>query len=457
MNHPDKAINVKQLLEIVFEVLNNSGLDYCVQNKYEMMPEEIPSDIDIFYRGVNEQQLDKIVKDVAIATNLLLVQKICNGSFQFAYMLSLPSPSSYFMLQLDCYSVLSMKKTFKRIYDPTHMLDNKRFYKCFYVPDYYDEVYYMIIRRTYKKDMSDEHLTIIREKFFQKEESIATKLINELGEKLGKLTIEMIIKSDKTIFYNNYSLYYAHILHCAKKNSSIKNSFNHLIYIYKSIIPKRIIHTCGISIAFLSPDGGGKSTIIERLKATCGGSFHGVEVKYFRPRWLKNAGHYKVVNQTKELTENPDPHGRPLNSMIKSLYRFLFYNFDFILGTWFLINPMKINRQLIIFDRYYYDYFVDLRRYQYNLPNWLPRLFSFMIPKPDIIFILDGPASVLYERKKELSIEEIERQRNKYVQIANRIKNAHVIDTNRPIDIVVGDVTRIVLETKTKQTSKILL
>ena len=35
------------LLEKVFKVINESNLDYCIQNKYEMMPEEIPSDNDV--------------------------------------------------------------------------------------------------------------------------------------------------------------------------------------------------------------------------------------------------------------------------------------------------------------------------------------------------------------------------------------------------------------------------
>ena len=46
------------LLEKVFQTINESGLDYCIQNKYEMMPEEIPSDIDMMYRNADESFLD---------------------------------------------------------------------------------------------------------------------------------------------------------------------------------------------------------------------------------------------------------------------------------------------------------------------------------------------------------------------------------------------------------------
>lgn len=49
------------LLEKVFQTINESGLDYCIQNKYEMMPEEIPSDIDMMYRNADESFLDQLV------------------------------------------------------------------------------------------------------------------------------------------------------------------------------------------------------------------------------------------------------------------------------------------------------------------------------------------------------------------------------------------------------------
>ena len=70
------------LLEKVFQTINESGLDYCIQNKYEMMPEEIPSDIDMMYRNADESFLDQLVIKVAKETRLLVTQKIVQGSFR---------------------------------------------------------------------------------------------------------------------------------------------------------------------------------------------------------------------------------------------------------------------------------------------------------------------------------------------------------------------------------------
>ena len=149
------------LLEKIFDIINRSGLDYCIQNKYEMMAEEIPSDIDMMYRGAGEKDLDTLVIRIAQETRLLITQKIVQGYYEYTYILSYPAPESRFQLQLDFYRAIS-RKDFPNVMPAEDMLENKRFYKCFYVPDYFDELKYMFIRRTIKNDMKQEHLEIAR-------------------------------------------------------------------------------------------------------------------------------------------------------------------------------------------------------------------------------------------------------------------------------------------------------
>lgn len=442
----------KIIIQTVFKILNNSGLDYCVQNKYEMMPEEIPSDIDMFYRNANENELDFIVNKIAKDTGLLITQKIPNGYFQFAYMLSHLLPNKDFQLQLDFYPELSSKK-FPHCYLPSEMLNNKRFYNGFYVPDYYDEIYYQITRRIMKKDMSIEHINNIKEKLGDRLE-IKDRLLVAFGDILYKLITKMLDSNDPSYFYDNYDLFYTYLNKISKKNSSVEKWIYQKKFELLIVFPQRILNPCGMSIVFIAPDGGGKSTVIEEIKKTCAASFHGIEYKYFRPRLFKNPGHYNAINPTEEAKDNPDPHGRPLNSFPKSLFRFLFYNFDFFLGNLLIIYPFKLKRKLVIFDRYYYDYYVDMRRYQYNLPKWFPSLFSFMIPSPDLTFILDAPGQVLYNRKQELSVKELDRQRTNYLKLGKTIKNAHIIDSTQPIDKVIEDITKLVILKKTNQTSK---
>lgn len=443
------------LLEKVFQIINESGLEYCIQNKYEMMPEEIPSDIDMMYKDASEEFLDKLVQKIAKETDLLVTQKICQGYFEFTYILSYPVPKKFFQLQLDFYRAIS-RRGYLNIMPAEHMLENRRFYKCFYVPGYFDELRYMWIRRTIKKDLDQGHIEIARNLLNIDKDSHTKGLLNVFGSDVTKLILEIIDRNETKVFYDNFDKFNYVAKKISRKNCSIITRLNYAKFMCFTVIPKRVFHKCGISIAFLSPDGGGKTTIIERIRDTAGGSFYGDQVLYMRPRLLKNLGHYNAINPNEEAKTNTDPHGKTVNGRLKSLIRYLFYNFDFQIGTLVKVNKYKTNKQLVIFDRYYYDYYADMRRYQYNLPVWLPKALQWTIPSPNLVFILDADAECLYRRKQELDVSEISRQLAIYRNIANNMDNAYLIDVDRPVEEIVEDITENILTYCAERTRKIM-
>ena len=448
MEHSNKTI-----LETVFKVLNDSGLDYCVQNKYEMMPEEIPSDIDMFYRGVSEADLDKIVVEISKKLDISVCQKTSMGYFGFVYMLSPLNPKKKFQLQLDFQLEFSPRQ-FTHVYLPDSMLNNKQFYNFFYIPSFDDEIVYTIIRRVVKNDFNKDHLKKICYLYSKDIKGITNKLRENLPSEVCEIIIKLMVSNDVSFFNENYAVLHKYCKELSIKNSTWKKRISQRYFDVKVQISRRFINPMGLTVAFISPDGGGKSTVINLIKETCSGVFHGVEEKYFRPRLFKNPGSYNLINPTEEISNNPDPHSRPVNSGFKSFIRYFFYNLDFLLGHVFIIIPHKLKRRLVIYDRYYYDYYVDMKRYQYKLPKFVPRLFSFMIPTPDLVFILDAPADVIYSRKKELSLNEIERQRVIFSKMSKQIKNAYLINTDRPIENVVKEVTELIIKKKVAQTLK---
>lgn len=440
------------LLEKVFQVINNSGLDYCIQNKYELMPEEIPSDIDMMYRGAAESDLDKIVIDIARETGLIITQKIVQDYGEFTYIISYPAPKSRFQLQLDFYKVIS-KGTIRNVLTAGDLLDNKRFVKNFYIPGKYEELRYIFVRRTLKKDLSVKDL----EKASSLYEDNFEKLQKDFGNKVAELIVNAIQRLDISIFYNNYEVFYQSIVEMSQKKYKFKQKIEYITFKLLNYPTKRVIHKCGMSVAFIAPDGAGKSSVIEQIKETCSGSFYGVEKFYFRPRLFKNLGSYNKFNPSEEKKENNTPHDIILNGRLKSLFRFIFYNLDFLLGTLLIINKHTIKKKLVIFDRYYYDYYADMKRYQYSISQKWVEIFQCMIPEPDIVFILDAPSLVIRNRKEELSLEEIDRQRDSFKKASKKIKNAVIVDTNREIEVVVKEITEIILTTQAKRTRKILI
>lgn len=446
-------VNNVKLLNAVFHCLNKVDLDYCVQNNYQAMPEEIPSDIDIFYRNATEYDLDRIVLDIATICDLRVVQKTTMGYWGFVYMFNKANPKKGFQLQLDFQREFS-PPNFPNVYNGDSFLNNKQKFKSFFIPQASDEIKFTLIRRIIKNDFNQSRLDYICHLYDSASDDCNHKLQEIFPKKIYDLVLQMINNKDIAIFNSNKRTFYNYVKSESKANATfskkIKQLKFNLIYQFSS----RIINPMGLTIAFISPDGGGKSTIIEAITTTCKGCFHGIEKIYFRPRLFKNLGSYKPINPQGEAPSNPDPHGVKSNGVLKSTVRFLFYNLDFLLGYFFKIYILKIKRRLIVFDRYYYDYYVDLKRYQFKLPKFLPRLFSFMIPAPDLVFILDAPAEVIYSRKQELSPEEIDRHRTKFIKISKQLKNAYLINTNQHINDVVKEVTKIIIDKKVDQTAK---
>ncbi len=449
-----KKTPVNTLITNVFEIIHRSGLDYCVQNKYEMMPDEMPSDIDMFYRNASEKDLDRIVNKICEATGTVITQKIATGYYQFTYNLSYTEISTRFQFQLDFYKELSSPQ-FPHVYIADEMLNSKRKYNdlC-YIPNYAHEVCYQVVRRVMKKDMDEAHMFNIHKLFLNDKEDVDRVLSVYWGEQLKDGILSAIETKNVLYFQNNYKILREKLAYNSNKQSSIKKKISTLCFQSIRFFPYRIFCPVGMSVALLAPDGGGKSTIISRLKDSCSGSFD-IEYKYFRPGLFKNVGQYKP-NALPEPDDNPNPHGKKPNGLLKSYVRFLVYNIDFVFGYLFLVWPAKIKRRLVIFDRYYYDYYADIYRYHYSFSRRVPHMFSFLIPSPDLVFILDAPAKVLYNRKRELEIDEIERQRAVFLKFAKNRKNTYVIDVNRPIDEIVKDITSCILKTKNKKVQRIL-
>lgn len=199
-------------------------------------------------------------------------------------------------------------------------------------------------------------------------------------------------------------------------------------------------------ISLLGLDGSGKSSVLKKLATRLGHgrSFAGVHIEHWRPgRIAKN-------NSTNPIVA---PHKKNPRGLLASLAKLGFLVADWLIGYWFSLIHLRAKGFLLAFDRHYVDLLVDPRRYRYGAPLWVARLVGALIPKPDLFILLDLPAEVARSRKPEVPLDEARRLRKRYLNLAQSLPNARVVNADRPLTEVVVDVEEIILSELQKRTT----
>jgi hypothetical protein len=141
-----------------------------------------------------------------------------------------------------------------------------------------------------------------------------------------------------------------------------------------------------------------------------------------------------------------DPHGKPPRSGPVSWLFFGAHWFEFFLGWPWRVWPVTARGGLVVIDRFYYDFFVDQRRYRMRVPGWLVRLGYRLLAKPDLVLLLDAPAEVLQGRKAEVPLAETQRQRAAFLELVGGLPNGRVVDAAQPPEQVAAQCRRLILD-----------
>jgi hypothetical protein len=177
----------------------------------------------------------------------------------------------------------------------------------------------------------------------------------------------------------------------------------------------------GISVALLGPDGAGKSTLALGV-----GRFYYFPVKcVYMGLWQRSADPPSRLNVTGVAFAT---------RVLKSWCRYAVARLYVALGY------------LVIFDRYTYDALLPVGTSQRKLRRAANWMLAHACPAPDLVFVLDAPGSLMFERKGEHHPEYLEAQRQHFLRIAERLPNARAIDATRGEEAirrhVIGDVWR---------------
>lgn len=194
----------------------------------------------------------------------------------------------------------------------------------------------------------------------------------------------------------------------------------------------RFLRPSGLTILVVGPDGSGKSSLAAAVVDACQGMFKRHEHQHWRPQILPRPG--SVI--ARPPSDPSEPHARPPYGRLPSMALLAYYWLDFMIGASTKEAVFRVRSGLVVRERGWWDIAVDPARYRLSVPEWLVRAGAALMPRPDLVLILEGPPETLAARKPELKIEEIARQSLSWRTILPRNVNRRFIDVSRPFDEV---------------------
>lgn len=165
----------------------------------------------------------------------------------------------------------------------------------------------------------------------------------------------------------------------------------------------------GLFVVLVGLDGSGKTTFARNLCGLIAASNRFRGARYFH--WIPGLfGSSEFPLPAFAETERKNPVEKSLISTVLSLARLSKNLLKAHLSHWFRVRPLRRKGNVIIVDRFVYNYWLDPVSVKYAGPaSWVaPMLKCF--PRPDVLIALSADAETLLSRKRELTRAEIEAQ-----------------------------------------------
>ena len=444
MEENSEVLHLKALLSS----LEQENIEYCIVGNTMGFPDEIHGDIDIVVQPAQIPKLNEFLCNFAENRRIRVIQVFQHEQMAWCYVfswfednrkptfLSIDICGDYFW---NGQSLIPANEILKERIKKKGNVSNKI---SFYTPNPEKAFIYYLIKKVLKRKFTYNQKKYLKAEW-DKDPAGCKKQVKRFWTEKETNKIAWALETDccseliDLIPGLNKSL---------QKN--LKFSIFHFAKELKRII-QRILKPTGLFVAFIGPDGSGKSSVIENILHDLLSAFRNTYPFHLRPRIaLKNIGISEPVKS---------PHDKAPRGQLSSLLKIFYYFFDYFLGYVLKIRPLITRSTLVLFDRYYHDILVDPRRFRYGGSTRLAQFIGKIIPKPNLWILLDSPPDVLQARKKETSFEETNRQRKAYTKLSKRLKNCIVIDASPALNLVVVDVNKAILACLARRTERRLV
>lgn len=429
-NSSERSRSRKDFLLAFFSSLDSNQVRYCVLHSWEELPQTLSSDLDIAVHPQDDRNLGLVFR-LLQKKGYWLVQVI--NYFVEAYCFR------FLWFEGSAINSLAVDVIFKHqrgaLIAPSVelLVSDRRKHGRFWVPTPEAEFTYLLARKTWKGTAPVTQQRRLKLLVEQMGRPTAEKLAGELF--LGTLKVRIV----EACASGRLNPLLAQIKAQAWGTSLLRNPLKLIADLLSDgmRLVRRWSQPTGLLVAVMGPDGAGKSTLIEHLVQAVGPAFDRHRVFHWRPMLLWRRKTTRDTTRPHSLR----PHGRWW-----SIARLFAHLLDYWLGYWLVIRPLVARSGLVVFDRYFDDVRIDPQRYRYGGPLWLARILRLLIPKPDLVLVLDAPENVIFSRKQEVAPEEVQRQKRSYSEYQKETPNSRAVDASASSTQVTAESARAIIE-----------
>jgi thymidylate kinase len=431
----DAAVSTarERLVRDLFRRLHSHGIHFVVLRNYDGLPDVVGNDLDLLVHPSQRQTAERAASAAAHACGFRLHNR-AEGPHVMLYFMD---EQTCTQLHVDLFCDIMWRGFI--VLTAAEVLDRRMTGPVFDIPHAADEAIVKLLAAVLYQGSLNEKYRIGIAEALQAHRPLAMSLLaRTFGRRAAATLLRRVDGGDMGGMVQEAAiLRRALVLRQLGRSpaAAVQSVWRHEIVRMVNRLRKPV----GMGIALIGPDGSGKSTLAGTVSARLSGTWRPESVRYVH--WKPNP----IGAERPPGPPNTAPHGMPVRTRGLSLLYFVYHTAGFSAGGLRRLTVPRLRGHLVLLDRYYYDFFVDQRRFRLGVP---PRLVEWgfrLVPKPDLVFCLDAPPDVVQARKAEVPYEETVRQREAFLSLAMRVTNGRVIDASRPVEDVATDVVRHVL------------
>ena len=428
---------MKELLENIFTIFNSAGIRYVVLRNYDFLPDKmIDGDIDVLVDPQGITEVTSMLRDMGFV--------ITEEAHPHYFALYFQETSGEW-LKLDLVTDLYYGSKFRLPINGNHrecLLGRRQPFRSFFKPAPEDEVVHLLLHSLldkgfFKTDYQNRILDLL------KDNTHLTHFKRTLDDLWGRPRGDYIISLLQKRKFGTLGRERKRLIWNIIKELS-PEAICDIISTLVTKVLHRVFGHKGLLVAFLGPDGSGKTTLA--LSLASNDIFPSRYVYMGADNYILPTNHLieKISKVLRKKHNTPKMTERKLHILnrflryLKETTKLIHDMAEFLTRYLFLSYRFYRKGCLVINDRYIYDLLLDRERFGRH--PIIQKVILKILPKPDLLLFLEASTRTMHQRKGEHSLETLESMRQGYRSLQKHFHNLQIIETDNAVTSSLNEV-----------------